>query len=433
MTHMGFNLLFTALPAAMLVAVLGNLGSAADPPKAPPGAAAQSWSSGSETRMALLQERLRTLPEDAGANLKLGGVYLQRARETADPAYYGKAEGVLQRVLELHPEDPAALATLGGVALARHQFQEALAWGERAKHADPTLPAAYGVIGDALVELGRYPQAFQAYQEMLNRRPVAVSYARVSYARELTGDIDGAIAAMRMAADWSGGEGEAAAWTRVMLGNLLWTYRRDGPAAAEREYRLALGRWPGYPPGLAGLARVKAGQQALDESIALARKSMDALPSLESAILLSDLLHASRRGTEAQDQDALVRVMERLMSGAGVEPDPEMVLFEADRGDPNAAVELARRVYRARPSAKSADALAWALFKVGDPASAALFIDEALRWGSQDPATHYHAAQILLGLGNADAAADHLDVVARGVLPVRYAEKMPAREVPPQA
>ncbi len=58
---------------------------------------------------------------------------------------------------------------------------------------------AYGVIGDALVELGRYDEAFEAFQTMVDTKPELASYARVSYARELLGDVVGAIDAMRQA------------------------------------------------------------------------------------------------------------------------------------------------------------------------------------------------------------------------------------------
>jgi hypothetical protein len=51
---------------------------------------------------------------------------------------------------------------------------------------------AHGVMGDALVELGRYDEAFVQIQRMVDLRPDLSSYARVSYARELQGDVVGA-------------------------------------------------------------------------------------------------------------------------------------------------------------------------------------------------------------------------------------------------
>jgi tetratricopeptide (TPR) repeat protein len=407
------------IPAAILIAALGASVQAPVEPVAGL-AAAHSASSTTETRIGFLQERLRVLPNDAGTAAKLGEAYLQRARETADPAYYTKAEGLLRRAAELQPDNPGVLVPLGSLASAQHRFQDALALGERAKDLEPRAASAYGVMGDALVELGRYPEAFDAFQAMVDRRPDLASFARVSYARELTGDIDGALAAMRTAAGWAGDQGEAPAWARVQVGNMLLAYRGD-VAGAEREYRLALGARAGYPSALAGLARLRATETSFVEAIALARQASDALPSLEHAILLSDLLHASGRESEAGDADDLVRVIDRLMDAAGIEPDPEMALFEADRrSDPAAAVAYAQRVYEARPSPKAAGALGWALYRAGDPASASPLIDEALRWGSRDPSTLYHAARIALALRDAETARAHASDIAPAGLPVRY-------------
>ena len=414
---MRYLTILSLIPAVILVAAVGTGGQNEASPRAIEAVAPIPFST-AETRIGFLQERLRVLPDDAGAAAKLGEAYLQRARETADPAYYTKAEGVLRRAGDLQPDNPAVLVPLGSLASAQHRFQDALELGRRARDIEPRAASAYGVLGDALVELGRYPEAFEAFQAMVDRRPDLASFARVSYARELTGDIDGALAAMRTAAGWAGDEGEAAAWARVQLGNMLLTYR-DDIAGADREYRLALGARSGYPLALAGLARVRASEASVEEAIALARQASDALPSLEHAILLSDLLHASGRQSEAGGADGLVKVIDWLMAASGIEPDPEMALFQADRG-PDPAVAYAQAVYEARPSPKAAGALAWALYRAGDPASASPLIDEALRWGSRDPSTLYHAARIALAFEDDELARTYADDIAPAGLPVRY-------------
>ena len=108
-------------------------------------------------------------------------------RETGDATYYGKAEGILREALSLAPRDLIATAALGQLALSRHRFRRALAFGLRAKRISPTTAGVYGVIGDAELELGRYPQAFRAFDRMAAIKPSVASYARVSYARELLG------------------------------------------------------------------------------------------------------------------------------------------------------------------------------------------------------------------------------------------------------
>src|SRR4029453_11897536 len=115
-----------------------------------------------------LQDRVRTLPTDWRSFADLGLAYVQQARITADPSYYPKAEGVLERSLALNGDGNVdALTGMAALSAARHDFSGALAWGERAKAVNPYNANAYAVVGDALVELGRYPEAFAAFQRMI--------------------------------------------------------------------------------------------------------------------------------------------------------------------------------------------------------------------------------------------------------------------------
>lgn len=402
------------LPATALLALGGLLGAPwmLGPYRAPDPAAARSIASvapvgaasSTESMVSLLQERLKVRPADGLAYAQLGGAYVQKARETGDPSYYAKAEGVLQKALDLQPEHADALIAMGTLALARHQFREALTWGEQAHRLNPDSATVYGVLGDAHLELGEYAEAFQAFQEMVNRRPDLSSYARVSYARELTGDVPGAIAAMKAAADASGDLGEGGAWARTHLGYLYWTYQGD-QAQAESAYQRALLVWPDYAPALAGLAQVAAARGDWEGALGLARRAAVLLPLPEHVIFLGDLLRASGHPKEAAQQDALVRAIDRLQRAAGMDTDLETALFEADLGDdPAGAVAAARRGYERRPGVKGADILAWALFRAGLAAEARPVMEQALSLGSKDPLTHYHAAKIALAAGPPEAS-----------------------------
>src|SRR5205085_5757465 len=191
-----------------------------------------------------LQTTLRRNPRDVHSYALLGLAYQQRARETGDPTYYTKSDGVLRRALSLAPNDLLGTSGLGSLALSRHRFREALALGRRAQAISPTTARSYGVIGDALVELGRYREAFAAFDTMARLRPGLAAYARVSYGRELRGDFPGAVGAMRLAVDASVDEPESLAWTHVQLGKLFWNHGRLAHAA--RQFRIALLTYPGY-------------------------------------------------------------------------------------------------------------------------------------------------------------------------------------------
>ena len=105
------------------------------------------------------------------------------------------------------------------LALTRHRFAEALVYARRARELAPTEVRTLGPIGDALVNLGRYREAFATFDELGRLKPGLAAYARVSYARELRGDRRGAIAAMRLAAETGGRSVERSApWQAFLLG-----------------------------------------------------------------------------------------------------------------------------------------------------------------------------------------------------------------------
>src|SRR5215470_2607511 len=99
-------------------------------------AAPAPWSR-TERDMATLQQYVRDNPKSARNQTRLGTVYLQKARETADPSFLGKAEGLFEKALELDRKDFEAMAGMGSLCLSRHQFWEALRWGERGLEVNP--------------------------------------------------------------------------------------------------------------------------------------------------------------------------------------------------------------------------------------------------------------------------------------------------------
>jgi tetratricopeptide (TPR) repeat protein len=357
--------------------------------------------------IASLQARLRTTPDDSRSHADLGLAYLQKGRITADPSWYPKAEGVLARSLSLNDEDARAPLGMGILSLARHDFAAALEWGRRARAIDPYEAEAFGVIGDALVELGRYSEAVGAFQEMIDLRPNLSSYARVSYARELHGDVAGAIEAMTEAQAASGGAPEDAAWVASQLGDLYLGTGRLG--RAEREYRRGAYLAPEYVLPQVGLAKVAAIRGDLDRAAQKLAGIVDRYPAPEFVILLGDLYGAAGRRGEAEAQYELVQAMQQLYRDNGVNTDLEVALFSADHGlDVEAALDRARAEYRRRPSIHAADALGWTLYRTGRYREAARYAREALRLGTRDALLHFHAGMISFRLGDRTGAERHL-------------------------
>lgn len=358
-----------------------------------------------QATVAALQAELRADPSNERAYATLGLAYEQRTRETGDPGFYGKADGVLHRALALRPDDLVATAGLGQLALSRHQFRRALALGERARRLSPTTAGVYGVIGDAELELGRYPAAFRAFDRMATLKPSVSSYARVSYARELLGRVGPAEQAMRLAVSSAIGEREASAWTRVQLGLL---YLSTGRArAALRETRAALALFPGYAVALDGVAQSEAALGQLRAAIRFEREAADRIPLPQYVGFLGDLLHATGRETAARRQYALVGAIARVLAANGVRNDLDVALFDVDHAVRlRRALALARRGHAERPSVVGDDVLAWALARNGRCAEALPWSRRALRLGTGDAVKYFHRGYVEACLGRrAEAAA----------------------------
>ena len=346
-----------------------------------------------------LQATLRGAPNDVRSLDLLGLAYQQRARETGDPTYYSKSEGVLKRALALEPKDLLATSGLGSLALSRHRFRKALVLGRRARAISPTTARNYGVIGDALVELGRYGAAFRAFDQMAEMRPGLAAYARVSHARELIGNVPGAIQAMELAVEAATGQGEAEAWTRVQLGKIYWSVGRLGPAASE--YRIALRVFPGYPYALDALGRVAAARGYIRRAIALEQKAVDMIPLPQYVGQLGDLYRLSGKARLARQQYALIGVIRRLLVANGVKTDLETALFNVDHGIRlRDALALARRAQADRPSIDGDDVLAWALARNRRCGEALTYSERALRLGTLDALKLFHRGMIERCLGH---------------------------------
>jgi len=354
-----------------------------------------------------LQARIREGGGDARAYASLGLAYLQMGRYTADASYYPKAEAVLDRSLALdRASNFDALIGMGALSLARHDFVGALEWGRRAREANPAGAQARGVIGDALLELGRYGAARRAYQAMIDLRPNMASYARVSAFRELVGDVRGADRALTVAFDLAAGPPDAS-WAGFRLGELRLGVGRVREAA--RSYRTAGELAPDAVLPLVGLARIAAVHGNLERATGILSEVVRRYPAPEFVILLGDLYRAAGRRDLGRDQYALVRAIAGLYRAGGVNTDLEMALFDADhRIRPKRALAHARAQYRLRPSVQAADVLAWTLYVNGRYGAAERYSDEALRLHTPNALFRFHAGMTALRLGRRAEARGQL-------------------------
>jgi tetratricopeptide (TPR) repeat protein len=390
----------TAAAVAAAVLALGGFLRGGGAPAAPRPAAeglASGFGAGDTAGLVrTLQGELRRYPRNVKDWDSLGLAYQQRGRETGDPSWYTKSDGALHRALALRPNDLLAVGGLGSLALSRHRFAAALRLGRQARSISPTTARTYGVIGDALVELGRYRQAFAAFDRMAALKPSLAAYARVSYARELEGHLAGAQSAMRLALDASIGQPEARAWTLWQLGRMRWAV---GDLRGSRaEYESSLRTFPGYVYALDALAQVEWAEGRRANAIALERRAADTIPLPQFVAALGDMEAAAGEPKAARDEYALIGVIQRLLRANGVKTDLETALFEADHGRPQLA--LARLAQRERSSIDGDDVLAWTLARSGRCAEALPWSERALRLGTQDALKLFHRGFIAACLGD---------------------------------
>ena len=352
-----------------------------------------------------LRARLAVVPGDWQASAALGIAYVQRARITADPSTYPTAETALRDSLRLRRDgNTDALVGLGSLAAARHDFSTALRWGTRAVRLSPYDADAYAVIGDAQLELGRYRAAFSSFQRMVDTRPDLASYARVSYALELRGDVAGAIGAMRAAYGVASGPSDIA-WAAAHVAKLHLGEGRLSQAIAW--FRRARAADATSIDAQAGLAFTAWARGDLDRAIAGYEALVARYPSPEHVAVLGDLYRAAGDHEAAEQRWSLVRAEARLFRANGVNVDLELALFEADHpgGDSaRAALRAARAEWSRRKSVHIADALAWALHANGRDREAVARSRDALRLGTRNALFLFHAGMIRLALGQEDAA-----------------------------
>ena len=172
-----------------------------------------------------IDREIRRLQEEARSNSERGGYHetsrvgvVTKARLSYDPGYYKLGEQCALCVRGKDDDDPDALLLQGHIFQSLHRFKEAEPIARKlVKIRNEAFD--YGLLGDVLMEQGRLDEAVGSYQKMIDLRPDLQSYTRVAHLRWLKGDLDGAMAVMRMAVtSGSPRDSEPTAWAYTRLG-----------------------------------------------------------------------------------------------------------------------------------------------------------------------------------------------------------------------
>lgn len=235
-----------------------------------------------------LEEQIRKNPQDIDAKITLVQCYIQEARNTGRFHMYDeKSFKLVNEVLEKSPDNYLALCLKATVLLSGHNFSEAKTVAEAATKLNPHAAFAYGLLCDSYVELGNYSEAVKMADKMVSIRPDLRSYSRVSYLREIHGNLPGAIEAMKLAVSAGYPGLEQTSWVRVQLGQL---YEKTGNwSKAEEQYQYALAERKDYPYGLAGMARVERNRNNISASIAYLDRAIQFIKDYSFALELYDI------------------------------------------------------------------------------------------------------------------------------------------------
>lgn len=361
-----------------------------------------------EEAMAHYRAWLRREPDATEPRVRLAHVLMQQARATGRGGeYIPEAHRLLEEALERDPEHYYGRTLLASLYNTLHRFEDARDLSRELIAEFPQHAYTHGTLVDALVELGEYDEAVAASDRMLAIRPGLPSYSRASYLRELHGDGEGAIAAMRLAADAGAFGREDRAWALLQLGTLYLGQAK--PDTAAFLFEGILEERPDFAPARAGLGHVALVKGDARTAIARLEEGRAAAPLEVFDELLVEAYTLA--GDEAKARAAAERVLGALGDARemGEIVDMEEADFLLDLGrERERALGMAAAQVRRRPGHLHAnETYAWALHHNGRSAQALPYIQRAMRLNTGDAMVHHRAAQIYRAAGRPADAAQH--------------------------
>lgn len=234
-----------------------------------------------------------------------------KAQEALDAARWADAERQLRALVLDHPDNRVAWLRLGALLIAKRDAEGGLLSLHRAVELDPENPETRYQLADALLRLGRYSEAADAWAEVTQRQPQrAVAWSNLGSALLLGGRQDASIAAFEQAVALAP---DAANLQENLIRAQLRTGRRDAAITSLETLARHQGDAFALPALLAlqyadgrrieeaerWLQRAKADQEAFAEahvSLALALLGTDkprAAAHLRRAIAVKPQLHAA--------------------------------------------------------------------------------------------------------------------------------------------
>ena len=336
-----------------------------------------------------LKNALDKNSQDYRSRIKLAQLFMLEARVTGEHGYYYPAAlTVLNDLLKENPPKDVifgATSLKASVYLSLHKFKEAKELAEYAVSLNGYNALIYGSLVDANVELGDYTEAVKMSDKMMSIRPDLRSYSRVSYLREIHGDLPGAIEAMQMAAK-SGFPGyEETAWCRLTLGEL---YEQGGEwDKAVNEYETILQNRPNYPFAIAALAGIDKEKKNYTSAESRLKEAIKIIPEVSFYVDLATLYQEI--GREDEKNKMIPEILEML---ADDEAHGHMMgmeyaeVYASLMGDYAKALEYVQKEHEIRPeNIEVNQKMAEVYYQMGELELAKKYLKKALKTNSQNP------------------------------------------------
>lgn len=357
--------------------------------------------------IALFERRVAEDPWSAADRSRLAALYLRRARETGGFTDVERATEQAKRSLALREgHNEATYGILASALLAQHDFTGALDAARALVDASPELASHHALLGEVLLELGRYDEAAATFA-VVERDTVSLSTApRLARWYELTGHLDRARTMSRYAVRLSQGRddmsAEQRAWFLLRAGEL--EAKAGAARVADSLYDAGLAVFPSDYRLLAAKARLAAARGDWQGAIALGERAI-------SVQLEPGTLGLLREAWAASGDTAQASSYARAMTASAL-AQPGAVhrawgLHLVDHGE--RVSEVLRRVrveLRTRRDVYGYDLEAWALHALGRDGDAWASMQTALSRQTEDAQLWYHAGVIAAALGKSAEARD---------------------------
>jgi tetratricopeptide (TPR) repeat protein len=360
-----------------------------------------------DERIAFYEKSLKETPDSLEVQAGLASAFIQKMRETTDFAYLNRASAIVDKMLAADPANYDGTRLSAEIETHRHDFPRAAELASSLIERNPSDAGALGMLGDSLMEMGRYDAAAEAYQSMVALAPNLSSYNRVAYHRFVTGDAKQALNWMATAVAAGSPTAENLSWCLVEFGDTLAKTGRTEDA--RMAYDRALKTLPGYHRAHAALGRMLAGDGKFEEAAANFQKAQAVIPLPEYAEALEAIYTKLGKMKEAEQQRALIDVIDKLGRANGEKGNRALALVYADQDrNLDRALELIRGELETRKDVYTYDAHSWVLFRSGHQKDAEDASQKALAQHTPEPMFFYHAGMIAIAGGNAAAGKDLL-------------------------